>query len=175
VGVVHTRETVLAAFELREAGLTDRQICRELNLGKGTIQRWFTEPRMDPHLDEIAIERAVKGDIPVYDALTYFEMDEALQYLAARKRFIDFHERFGKDADRVLHAVEKVQERDEVRRRRAVQLAQPRPKGVTRKKRSPEFDGKALSLRAQGLTAEAIAAELGTSRSTVNRIFADAA
>jgi AraC-like DNA-binding protein len=175
VGVVHTRETVLAAFELREAGRSERQICRELNLGKGTIQRWFTEPRMDPYLDEIAIERAVRGDIPVYDALTYFEMEEALRYLAARRHLIDFTERFGKDADRVLHAVDKVHERDETRRRRAVQLAQPRPKGITRKKRSPEFDDEALSLRAQGLTAEAIAAELGTSKSTVNRIFADAA
>jgi DNA invertase Pin-like site-specific DNA recombinase len=175
VGVVHTRETVLAAFELREAGLSERQICRELNLGKGTIQRWFTEPRMDPYLDEIAIERAVKGDILVYDALTYFEMDEALRYLADRKHLIDIAERFGKDAERVLHAVEKVQERDEVRRRRAAQLARPRPKGVTRKKRSPEFDDRALSLRAQGLTVEAIAAELDTSRSTVSRILADAA
>lgn len=175
MGVIHARETVLSAFEMRQDGLSERHICRELRLGKGTIQRWFTEPKMDPYLDEIAIERAVKGDVPVYDALTYFEMDAALRYLAARKNYIDFADRFGEDAERIIHAVNKVHERDEVRRRRAAQLARPRPKGNTRKKRGPEFDAKALGLRAQGKTVGAIAAELGTSSATVSRILADAA
>lgn len=175
MGVIHTRETVLSAFQMREAGLSERHICRELRLGKGTVHRWFTEPRMDPYLDEIAIERAVKGDVPVYDALTYFEMEAALRYLAARADYIDFALRFGKDADRILQAVNKVHERDETRRRRAEQLAQPRGAGVTKKKRGPEFDARVASLRAEGKTMDAIAAELGTSTSTVSRILADAA
>jgi DNA invertase Pin-like site-specific DNA recombinase len=176
MGVMHARETVLAAFEMNDAGVSVNRIRRALSLGHGTVQRWLTEPKMNPYLDEIAIERAVKGDMPVFDALTYFEREEVLQQISAKSADIDFPLRFGKDAHRIQEALMVLRERDALRVKRAeIRRPKPRPKGVTIKKRSPELEAKVVALSAEGKTQRAIAAELGVSPATVTRVLASAA
>lgn len=176
MGVIHTREKVLIAFELLEDGLSHNQIRRELKVGKGTIQRWFSEPKMNPYLDDIAIERAVKGDMPVFDALTHFEREVVLRQLAANRDDIDFTMRFGSHANRVLHAVDGLRERDQARLKRAGGTARkPRPSGVTVKKRGPEFDATVLQLYRAGKPAPQIAQEIGASVTTVRRVLKNAA
>ncbi len=48
-----------------------------------TNTRWpqWLEPRYDPYLDEVALERALNGDITVLDNLTHYERQEFITRL----------------------------------------------------------------------------------------------
>jgi DNA-binding NarL/FixJ family response regulator len=173
--IAYPREKVLAAFEMKEAGVGRKQIARDLQVRVGTLRNWFSDPDMDLHLDEIAIERAVAGDIPVYDALTYYEREEVLSILVEKFDGIDFKERFGGSADRILGAVHNMRERDAVRAKRAARAPVARPKGVTVKKRGPEFDARVAQLHRDGTAAPDIALEVGVSLTTVRRVLKSAA
>lgn len=119
MGSYTPREKVLAAFEMRDEGLSFNRIRRTLGVGNGTVERWFAYPEMNPYLDSVAIDRAVRGDIKVYDALTVFERERVHgllneEWAKAVVRFTGNQHmeadpgallwaRFGPDANRVKH------------------------------------------------------------------------
>lgn len=83
----HSHETVLAAFQMRSNGVSDRRVAAELGVADRTVRNWFSEPSYDPHIDEVAVERALSGDLVALDGLTVWErhmFDDQLGTLAAQ-------------------------------------------------------------------------------------------
>jgi AcrR family transcriptional regulator len=61
-------------FDLHEEGVAPAQIAKQLGLGRASVYRYLGDREYwDPHLDEVAIARAMGGDRPVFDNLTHFE------------------------------------------------------------------------------------------------------
>lgn len=70
------REQVMAAMALRDAEkpMTNWRIAKAVGMYHGTVDMVLAHrDKYDPYDDDVAIERALKGDRDVYDALTPFE------------------------------------------------------------------------------------------------------
>jgi hypothetical protein len=94
----HDRETVMQAYCLHEEGMGRYAISRKLGIHHDTVSRWLNNPaEFDPYLDEVAITRALAGDVKVYDNLTTFERDEVHALLDETSIFTQFRDH----ADRI--------------------------------------------------------------------------
>lgn len=81
------RDLMRLVYDMHESGVGAPTIARRLKLPKGTVGGWLGHPdRFDPYLDEIALERALKGERPVFMALTMYEVDEFYDRVEARLR-----------------------------------------------------------------------------------------
>lgn len=71
-------------YRLREQeGKGSTTISREVGISEATVKRWLSNPTyFDPHLDEVALHRAMEGDRKVYLNLTYWERPEFFRRLA---------------------------------------------------------------------------------------------
>ena len=74
-------------FERPAEGRTPLEIAAELNLPRDrwSVARWVERVlhRYDPHVDEVAVRRAMQGDRPVYRRLTPAERVEFTRRAAA--------------------------------------------------------------------------------------------
>lgn len=86
------RGLVEQGLQLKASGMSIRAIAKELGVGRGKVERWISTG-VDPHLDEVALTRARKGDHDVFHNLTSFEMREFLDRLKAEVDAMDLHDR----------------------------------------------------------------------------------
>lgn len=79
------RETVMAAYEMREQGALVQDIANALGENRKTVNTWLAHPeRYDPFIDEVALERSMAGDEKVYFHLTIYEREEFFKRVVAR-------------------------------------------------------------------------------------------
>jgi hypothetical protein len=76
-GTTPNIEKVREVYLLREEGASTAEITNKVGISRASFWRWIGKPaKYDPWLDEIAIVRALGGDVKVYDNLTVFEHQE---------------------------------------------------------------------------------------------------
>lgn len=56
-------ERIAEALRLRKTGMSYRAIAEQLGTTRQSVERWVKNPKLDPYLDEVALERARKGGV----------------------------------------------------------------------------------------------------------------
>lgn len=166
------REKVKLAYDLREENpeMSANAIAKKIGVSKNTVTRWFTRPEdFDWYIDEVAVKRAIQGDLAVYDRLTVFERMEVWTKLSEgpSDREDGMWIRFGDRADRIYAAVKQWDESRYVRPR-----ASEKPGYIARSRtriRTPELVAKVKALRQEGLVFRDIASRLGITYDTARR------
>ena len=82
-----TRDVMRRVFDLRDEGVSQRRIAIATGRARGSVATWLANSeQFDPHIDDIAVERALRGDRVVFGNLTMFERQAFLDQLVARLR-----------------------------------------------------------------------------------------
>ena len=98
-------EKVRLVFELAELGYTPPQVGKIAGVSAFSVRRWLKDNVFgNPYLDQVAIERALKGDRAVYERLTFYELIEFAKRARASLWYADYTqadlaERLGQDPD----------------------------------------------------------------------------
>lgn len=72
--VVTDVEVIRNVYDLAEKGLSGYRISKITGLSSDTVAKWLKYPnKFSPHLDEVALERALNGDRRVFDSLSNYE------------------------------------------------------------------------------------------------------
>lgn len=81
------RQACLAVYEAVESGQTQLKAAKAAGVSAGNASVWLRNPaRFDPYFDEIALSRALSGDLSAFRALTVWEVHAFWDRLLQERR-----------------------------------------------------------------------------------------
>jgi predicted transcriptional regulator len=67
----------MEVYYLSERGMSNRDIAKKLGFSRQAVTKWVKNPQHhSPFIDDIAIDRAINGDVEVYNNLSRWEYIE---------------------------------------------------------------------------------------------------